>query len=129
MLQFVPILARMLMAAIFILSGIQKIQDPAGTRAYMTSHGMPLPGLFLIGAIVVELAGGLSILLGFQASFGALLVALYLVPTTIIFHTQWSDPIQQVMLMKNLAIIGGLLLLVYFGPGPYSLDYRLFEPR
>jgi putative oxidoreductase len=120
----VPLIARILLCAIFIQSGVGKIVDPSGTQQYMAAYGMPLTSLFLIGAIVCEIFGSLSILLGFKARLGASLLVIFMIPTTLIFHTKLSDQVQMIMFMKNLAIIGGLLMVAYFGPGPISFDAK-----
>ncbi len=120
----VPLIARILLCLVFLKAGIGKIMDPAGTMQYMSAHGMPLVGLFLVGAIVFEIFGSLSVLLGFKARIGAALLALFLVPTTLIFHTDFANQMQMAMFLKNLAIIGGLLMIAYFGPGPLSLDQK-----
>jgi putative oxidoreductase len=122
MKNFVPLIGRILIASIFLSAGIEKIMNPGQTQQYMASHGMPLVGFLMVCAIAVELGGGLSVLFGFKARLGAAVLALFLVPTTLIFHTKFPD--QQINFMKNLAIIGGLLLIFYFGPGPISLDER-----
>lgn len=120
--KIVSLLGRLLLAQIFLVAGVEKILDPAGTQAYMASKGMPMTGLFLLAAIVFELGGGLSLLSGFQARWGALALVVFLIPTTLIFHTSFSEPVQQVMLMKNVAIMGGLLMVTAFGPGRFSID-------
>ena len=90
----------------------------------MASYGMPFTGLFLIGAVVLEAVGGLSMLIGYKARWGATLLVIFLIPTTLVFHTKFSDAVQMIMFMKNIAIIGGLLMVAYFGAGPVSLDLR-----
>lgn len=117
------------MALIFLISGLGKIFDWQGTAGYMASKGMPLIPFFLLGAIVLELAGGLAVLLGFKARIGALLLIVFLIPATLIFHNFWTltgmeRQIQMIMFLKNLAIMGGLLLVVGLGPGPLSLDEK-----
>lgn len=119
-----PLLARLLMSAIFLMSAINKISDPAGTQAYMASYGMPLTGLFLIGAIALEVVGGLSLLLGYKPRLGAILLIIFLIPATVIFHFDWSDPMQRIALMKNLAMLGGLLMVVQYGGGNLALGGR-----
>jgi putative oxidoreductase len=122
--NIIPLIARIFLSAIFLKSALGKIMDPAGTQQFMASYGMPFTGLFLIGAIVLELAGGLSVLIGYKARWGAALLVIFLIPTTLIFHTKFSDAVQMIMFMKNLAIVGGLLMVAYFGAGPVSLDAR-----
>lgn len=124
-MKFVPLIARTLIAAIFLMAGTEKVFDFSGTQQYMASKGMPLTALFLVGAILAELGGGLSVLLGLKARWGATALFLFLIPTTLIFHTEFSVQLQVIMFMKNLAIMGGLLMVAYFGPGPVSIDERL----
>jgi putative oxidoreductase len=98
----------------------------------MESKGFPVVPLFQIGAIGVELAGGLSILLGFKARWGAVLLFLYLIPVSLVFHDFWAYTgmernMQMAHFFKNVAIMGGMLLLTAFGPGGYSVDSRVEE--
>lgn len=119
-----PTLGRLLIALIFLVSGFGKVMDPAGTQAFMAQYGMPLTGLFLTGAILVELGGGLSLLLGWKARRAAAALILFLIPATLIFHTDFADQEQIVHFLKNLAIGGGLLMVGTYGAGPLSLDAR-----
>ena len=112
-----PLLSRILISAIFIWSGIGKIMNPIGTQEYMSAYGMKFTSVLLVAAIVVEVLGGLSLLLGIKPKYGAIALALFLIPATFIFHTDFSDYIQQIMFMKNLAILGGLLMLIQHGGG------------
>jgi len=114
-------LARILLSLIFLWGGLQKILHFSSTRQFMGQNGMPWTGLLLAGAIVVEIGGGLSLFLGFKAKWVALIIALYLIPTTLIFHGHFSDQAQVVQFLKNLAIIGGLLMVAAFDGGKISL--------
>jgi len=127
--HFGPLVGRMLLSAIFIISGISKIFGWSGSSAYMAAKGMPLVSFFLLMALLLELLGGFSILVGFQARLSALALFLYLIPTTVIFHNFWASPaaqqqLQMIMFLKNLAIMGGLAQLVAFGPASFSFDAR-----
>ncbi len=128
MKNLIPLMARILLAAIFLMSGLGKIMEPTGTLQYMAAYGMPLTGLFLVGAIGLQVVGGISLLLGYKARWGSILLVVFLLPATLIFHTKFSDQIQMIMFMKNLAILGGLLMVAYFGPGPLSLNARTKSP-
>ncbi len=126
----VLVVARVLLSAIFLMSGVGKIFDFSGATAYMEANGMPLAALFLVGAIVFEIVGGLFILLGYKAQIGALMLVIFLIPTTLIFHNFWgvAEEMQQaetIQFMKNLAIMGGLLMVLSFGPGSMSLEKKL----
>lgn len=123
----VLLIGRLLLALIFILSGFSKITGFAGTVGYMASQGLPVPQLLIIPAILIELGGGLLILIGYQTRWAALAIVLFLIPTTLIFHAFWAVPTEQVQMQmiqfqKNLAIMGGLLCLMAAGPGRYSVD-------
>ncbi|HET6676019.1 MAG TPA: DoxX family protein [Nitrospiraceae bacterium] len=122
------LIGRLLLGAIFLLSGINKIADPAGTQGYMVTMGMTWATmLFYLGAIVIEVGGGLSLWLGYWTRIGAAVLIGFMIPTTLIFHTGFADPNQMIHFMKNLAVTGGLLYLATYGPGPLSLDRRMSE--
>lgn len=125
-----PLIGRVLLATIFIYSGFGKITGFEATAGYMAAYGMPMTKLLLVGAIALELGGGLSILTGYKARWGAAALVLFTIPATFIFHAFWtiSDPgqafVEELMFLKNLAIVGGLLLLMTFGPGRLALGAR-----
>jgi putative oxidoreductase len=119
---------RMLLVLIFLNSGIDKIENFEGTAKFMAQYGMPYTSFFLFGAIVLELAGSIFVILGYSTRFGALLLLIFLIPTTIIFHTNFEDPTQITHLMKNVSMFGGCLVLLGMGPGRFSLDY-IFKGR
>ncbi len=128
--DLVALPARLLLAAIFVSSGVGKIFEFGSTRDFMAQEGMQMPALFLIGAIVFEIVGGASIVLGYKARLGAILLIIFLVPATLIFHDFWTiedaeaQKTQMIMFMKNLSIMGGLLMVVAHGSGRFSLDGR-----
>ena len=114
-----------LMAAIFLMSGLGKIADPAGTQQYMQAMGMTwATTLFYIGAIVIEMGGGISLLLGYWTRAGAMALLLFMIPTTLVFHTHFADQNQMIHFLKNLAMFGGLCYIAAYGAGPISLDAR-----
>jgi putative oxidoreductase len=116
------LLGRVLIATLFILSGWSKIAGYAGTQAYMQSAGVPGGVLPLV--ILLELGGGLAIVLGLYTRAVALLLAGFSIVAGFLFHGG-ADQISQIMLMKNIAIAGGFLFLVANGPGRLSLDAKL----
>ena len=126
--SFGSLIGRILLVLIFLNSGIEKIGNFEGTAQYMIKFGMPYTSFFLFGAIVLELLGGMTILLGYFTRFGAFLLIIFLIPTTLIFHTDFSDQIQVIMFMKNVSMLGGCFLILSFGAGRFSLDY-LFKGR
>ncbi len=134
MKNFVILLARLFISAIFLVSAVQKVLAWDVNSAYMASMGMQMIPIFLAAATVVELFGGLSLLVGARARAGALILALYLIPVTILFHNFWAltgeaQNLQLIMLLKNCAIFGGLLLIVANGPGTLSADNRRLRRR
>lgn len=119
------LIGRILIGLIFVMSGVSKIADPQGTQQYMTAMGLTTATTFLYaGAIFMELAGGLSLLLGVWAKWGATALIAFMIPTTLIFHTNFGDQNQTIHFMKNLAIMGGLLYVAVYGSGRLSVDRR-----
>ena len=127
-LRFLVPIGRALFALIFIASGFGHFS--ADTIGYAQHAGVPLASIAVPLSGVIALAGGLSVLLGYHARIGAWLLVLFLVPVTIMMHAFWAVPdpmmakMQQAMFMKNISMLGGALLLTYFGAGPVSLDAR-----
>ncbi len=121
-------LGRFLFAVIFLAAVPMHFTAPG--IQYAASEGVPLAEILVPLSGVIALLGGLSVLLGYHARVGAVLLAVFLLPVTLVMHDFWSvaDPmeaqLQQVMFMKNLAILGGALLVAYFGSGPFSLGDR-----
>ncbi len=120
--RFIPLIARTFLTVIFIRSGFSKLMDFAGTQQQIADVGLPLAALFTLGAIAFELVGAVSVILGYKARWGALLLIVFLVPTTLIFHTNFAEPMQVTQFLKNLSILGGLLLITVYGSGSLSLD-------
>jgi putative oxidoreductase len=120
--RILPLIARTLIAIIFVRSGIDKIFDFAGTQQRMAEAGIPLTPIVLVFAILFEIVGGLMIISGFKARIGALLLIIFMIPTTIVFHNPIADANQTIQFFKNLAIIGGLLMVYTYGAGPISVD-------
>jgi putative oxidoreductase len=123
--SFATLVGRILLVLIFLQSGIEKIMNFQGTTQYMASYGMPYTNFFLVFAIFVELIGSITVILGFSTRLGATLLLVFLIPTTLIFHTNFSDQIQVIMFMKNVSMFGGCFLLLSLGGGRFSLDYLL----
>ena len=123
-IAFLPLAGRILMAAIFVMSGIGKIANPAGTLGYINAMGLPFPELALAGAIGIEVVGGLLLVAGLYTRPVALALAAFSVVTGLVFHSAIADQNQMIHLMKNLAMAGGLLQIAAFGAGSLSLDAR-----
>ena len=125
---------RILLSAIFVIAGISKFADWQGTAQYMAAHHVPLIPLTLPLAAVVELCCGFSLLLGLGSRWMALALFLFLTPVTLMFHNFWAyagieQQHQLQNFFKNLAIMGGLALIVGLGPGSASLDHWLARRR
>ena len=113
--KWLPLVGRVMIAAIFLLSGISKIADPAGSMAYIQAVGLPLPAFALAGAITVEIVGGLLLISGYRARIVATVIALFSLATATFFHSNLADQNQFIHFFKNIAIAGGLLQIVAFG--------------
>jgi putative oxidoreductase len=120
----VALVGRILLAAIFILSGLGKVADPAATIAYIGAAGLPLPPFAYAGAVAVELGGGIALILGFRTRLVAAALALFSLLAALTFHSALSDQNQFIHFFKNIAMAGGLLQIVAFGGGRLSLDAR-----
>ncbi|MDP3859129.1 MAG: DoxX family protein [Stagnimonas sp.] len=113
---------RILLASLFLISGLSKLGAYEGTVAYMSAMGVP--GFALPAVIALEVLGGAAIMLGFQTRVVAFLLAGFSLVSALLFHANFGDQIQQIMFLKNVSIAGGFLLLVANGAGPLSLDRR-----
>jgi putative oxidoreductase len=132
-IRYAAPLGRFCFSLIFILSSFGHF-----TRPYINmagAHGVPIPEVLVPLFGLIALVGGLSVLFGYRARLGALLLVLFLVPVTLAMHAFWSvgdatlAQMQQAMFMKNLSMLGGALLILYFGAGPYSMDSRSRSSR
>jgi putative oxidoreductase len=113
---------RFLLALMFVVAGINKISGYSGMQGYMESMGVP--GALLPLVIALEVLGGLALMLGWHTRITAFLLAGFTVMATLIFHSDLGDQTQMLFFMKNLSVVGGLLLVVSNGAGPYSIDSR-----
>ncbi len=114
------LLGRILLSAIFILAGIHKIGGYQGTQGYMQAMGVP--GALLPLVILLEIGAGAALLIGWKARIMAFLLGGFTLLAAFIFHHNFSDQVQMIMFMKNMAITGGLLFVFAYGPGAWSLD-------
>ncbi len=115
------LVSRVLLSSIFLLSGTKKIFAFSATQGYMAQHGMRMTALFLLLAILLELGGGLSVLLGYFPRLGALALVVFLVPVTAVFHRDFENPAQLIQFAKNAAILGGLFAILSAGGGEFSV--------
>lgn len=125
----VALIARILLALMFVLAGLSKFGSLSGTAGYIGSVGLPLPMVLAVASAVLEVVGGLAIIVGYRARIAGLVLALFTLLAAVLFHNYWAAPadqqmVQQLMFMKNVSVAGGLLLLAAFGAGGLSLDAR-----
>ncbi len=123
------LIARVLLAALFIPAGLGKITGFSGTVGYIGSVGLPLPELGAVIAIVIEVGAGVALLLGVGTRWAALALALFTLVASVFFHNYWAMPaeqqfMQQLLFMKNMGVVGGLLALAAWGAGAFSIDAR-----
>jgi putative oxidoreductase len=123
--KYLNLIGRVLFALMFLLPALNKITNFAGTQQYMASKNMPMIPFLLVSAIVILLFGAFSIALGFKIKIGTTALIVFLIPATLIFHNELSDQNQFIHFLKNVALIGGLLMLYVNGTGELSLDNKI----
>jgi putative oxidoreductase len=125
-MNLVPLIGRILFSLIFVMSGLNHFSSQ--TIGYAASQGVPTANLLVPISGVLAIVGSLSIILGFKARLGAVLIILFLVPVSVMMHAFWqkTDPMARQMdmiqFMKNVSMLGGALMIAYFGSGPLSVD-------
>ncbi|MBS1155372.1 MAG: putative oxidoreductase [Proteobacteria bacterium] len=127
--RIAPLAGRILLALIFVMSGLNKFTGLAGTAGYIASKGLPMPQVLAIAAAVVELVGGVLLIVGWKARWAALALFVFTAIAALLFHNFWAVPPEQtqnqmIHFMKNLAIMGGLLYVVAYGGGPLSCECK-----
>lgn len=119
----IHLVARALVASIFLLSGAGKIFNFAGTATMMAGVGFPAPELFLVGAILLEVVGGLALLVGWQTKWAAAALIVFLIPATLVFHVpNIAEQAEMISTLKNIAILGALLKFWLEGAGEWAVD-------
>ena len=121
------LVGRLLLAALFVISGFAKIGGFEGTAGYIASKGLPMPQVLAALTILVELGGGILLVVGWKARWAALAIAVFTLLAAVLFHNFWTFPEAQRMsefnnFWKNIAIVGGMLVVTAFGPGRFSVD-------
>lgn len=123
------LVGRVLIAWLFIPAGFSKIAGFSGSVGYAAAMGMPLPEVGVAVGLLIELVGGIFLLIGFMTRPAAALLAFFTLVATFIFHAYWSVPadqamMQQLLFSKNMAVVGGLLAFAAFGAGGWSVDAK-----
>ncbi len=116
---------RVLIGVLFLMSGLSKLAAPAATQGYIASVGLPLPALAYAVAVAVEVLGSLLLIAGVRTRFVAAGMTVFTLATALTFHKNFADQNQMIHFMKNIAIMGGLLQVVAFGGGKFSIDSLL----
>tara|TARA_B100000809_G_C14624530_1_gene346139 strand:- start:56 stop:430 length:375 start_codon:yes stop_codon:yes gene_type:complete len=123
MTNILDLIGRIFISLVFLLSGFNKISNYEGTVTWMESLGMP--GLFLIPAIILEIGAPILIIIGYKVKISAGLLGLFCIATAFIFHNDFSNQMQFISFVKNIALAGGFLILVVNGARDFSLDKKL----
>ena len=121
-MEYLALAARICLSLIFFKAGISHITGFSGFVELIGSQGLPLAGLLAVGTIVFQLLGALSLLIGYKTNIGSILLIIFLIPATLIFHNPIADPSQWNAFLKNIGLIGGLLMVIYAGSGALSVD-------
>lgn len=117
---YAPLVARLLMAVLFLLAGLGKLADPAGFAGYLASGG--LPAILAWPAILFEIAVGVLLVVGYQTRLVGLAGAGFCILAALLYHNNFADQMQMINFLKNMAIAGGFLLLTANGAGKYAID-------
>ncbi|MDC9819051.1 DoxX family protein [Pectobacterium polonicum] len=122
--SIISAIGRALIAIVFVISGLSKIGASEATQGYIASVGLPFPLLGYLIALVVEIGGGILLLIGYRTRVVALVLSAFAVATAVFFHHNFADQNAVINFLKNIIIVGGLLQIVAFGPSKYSLDAK-----
>ena len=120
--DLIALVARLLLATLFILAGVNKLMGMEGTVGYIASVGLPLPEVVYFGTVAVEIIGGLMLAAGFKARYAALALGVFSLMTAVFFHNNFAEQSELTAFFKNLAIGGGMFMVAAFGPGRFALD-------
>jgi putative oxidoreductase len=121
------LVGRILLGLIFVLSGFQKLTGFSGAVGAIASKGLPMPEVLAVLTIAIELGAGLLLVVGLKARWAGLLLFLFIIPVSLTFHNFWTmegaaAAMNKIQFLKNVAIMGGMLMVAAFGPGRYSVD-------
>jgi putative oxidoreductase len=121
------LVGRILLGLIFVLSGFQKLMGFSGVAASIAGKGLPMPEVLTVLTVAIELGAGLLLVVGLKARWAAFLLFLFIIPVSLTFHNFWTmegaaAAMNKIQFLKNVAIMGGMLMVAAFGPGRYSVD-------
>lgn len=121
-MEYIALAARICLCLIFFKAGISHITAFSGLVETISSQGLPLASLLAAGTVFFQLLGSISLLLGYQTKIGSILLIIFLIPASLLFHNPIADPSQINDFLKNIGLIGGLLMVIYAGAGALSID-------
>ena len=121
-MEYLALAARICLSLIFFKAGISHLTGFSGFVELIGSQGLPLPSVLAVGTVFFQLLGAVSLLLGFQTKIGSILLIVFLIPASLMFHNPFTDPSQWNDFLKNIGLIGGLLMVIYAGSGALSID-------
>jgi putative oxidoreductase len=121
------LVGRILLGSIFVLSGFQKLMGFSGLITQIAGKGLPMPEVLAVLTIAIELGAGLLLVIGWKARWAAFLIFLFIIPVSLTYYNFWAmegaqAAMNKIQFMKNISIMGGMLLVAAFGPGRYSVD-------
>lgn len=127
--DLLSLVGRILLALMFLIGGVDKVMGMEGTLKYMTANGVPMANIAIYAAILIEIGAGLLLVIGYQTRWAAAVLIVFIIAAEFFFHQYWNlegQPrgLQRVIFYKNLAVLGGMMMLIVAGPGRYSLDAR-----
>ena len=122
-MHVVEVIGRIFLSALFLINGISKILYYEGTLEYMENFNVP--GYLLIPAIIIEILFPILLIIGYKTRLSAIVLSLFTILLAVIFHTEFSNPMQLTAFLKNFAIAGGFIIIFIYGPGKYSIDHML----
>lgn len=121
-MEYLALAARICLSLIFFKAGIDHLIGFSGFVETIASQGLPLAPLLAVGTVVFQLLGAISLLIGYKTNIGSILLIIFLIPATLMFHNPIADPSQWNAFLKNIGLIGGLLMVIYAGSGALSVD-------
>ena len=121
-MEYIALSARICLCLIFFKAGISHLIGFNDMVQMLDNQGLPLPSLLSVGTIICQLGGATSLLIGYQTKIGSILLILFLIPATLVFHNPIANPNQMNAFLKNIGLIGGFLMVIYAGPGALSID-------
>ena len=121
-MEYIALAARICLSLIFFKAGISHLTGFSGFVELINSQGLPLASILAAGTVLFQLLGAISLLIGYQTEIGSILLIIFLIPASLLFHNPIADPSQINDFLKNVALIGGLLMVVYAGSGALSIE-------